>query len=170
MTENRISDVPPEDENGSSVVPPGHAFARSVQEQLSFYEQTASSFRHRMLSTKDRLSNEINLSFNVIAQNDSRISQVDSATMKKIAFVSFVFLPATFVSAIFSTTFFNFGPDAKNWSVSDKFWVYWVVTIPITIIVPLLWRYLGVPEPKDEDGASCDVSDAKTPEPQKMDV
>ncbi|KAJ2977109.1 hypothetical protein NQ176_g4560 [Zarea fungicola] len=124
-----------------------------------------------MLSTKDRLSNEINLSFNMIAQNDAKISQVDSATMKKIAFVSFAFLPATFVSAIFSTTFFNFGSDAKTWGMSEKFWVYWVVTIPITIIVPLIWKYWGVGELKHDDQTSgSSSSDSETLDMQKTGV
>ncbi|KAJ4147161.1 hypothetical protein LMH87_001706 [Akanthomyces muscarius] len=141
----------------------GHApplpFTKSVREQLSFYEQTASSFRHRMLSTKDRLTNEINLSFNWIAQNDARITREissksleDSRTMKKIAFLSFFFLPATFVSAIFSTSFFNFSPEAGRWTVSPMFWVYWVVTIPVTILMPVLWKYWHPSEEKQEDG------------------
>lgn len=137
----------------------GHAFIKSVEERLAFYEQTISSFRHRMLSTKDRLSNEINLSFNRIAQLDavqtlqiSGKSLEDSRTMKKIAFLSFFFLPATFVSAIFSTSFFNFSPEARRWTVSHMFWVYWVVTIPVTILMPVLWNYWQPAEEKQEGG------------------
>jgi hypothetical protein len=54
--------------------------------------------------------------------------------MRTIASVTLAFLSATFVSAIFSMSFFNYSPDSGSWTISDKFWVYWVVAIPITII------------------------------------
>lgn len=144
----------------------GHApplpFTKSVREQLSFYEQTASSFRHRMLSTKDRLTNEINLSFNQIAQKDSKATLAGGQTIKRLTIMSVVFLPATFVSAIFSTSFFNFSPEAKRWAVSPMFWVYWAVAIPVTIFIPVAWRLWDLWEhrssPRDDRGEGSEVS------------
>ncbi|OAR02620.1 hypothetical protein LLEC1_07154 [Akanthomyces lecanii] len=148
---------------------PGHAFIRSVEDRLSFYEQTVSSFRHRMLSTKDRLTNEINLSFNLIAQTDSKVTLAGGQTMKRLTIMSVVFLPATFVSAIFSTSFFNFSPEAKRWTVSPMFWVYWAVAIPVTIVIPVAWRLWDLWEhpalpresPRDEGGAANATSQCK---------
>ena len=40
--------------------------------------------------------------------------------------------------ALFSTTFFTFGDDG-SWRVSGKLWIYWVVTVPATIIIVVLW-------------------------------
>lgn len=143
----------------------GHAplpFTRSVREQLSFYEQTASSFRHRMLSTKDRLTNEINLSFNQIAQKDSKATLAGGQTIKRLTIMSVVFLPATFVSAIFSTSFFNFSPEAKRWAVSPMFWVYWAVAIPVTIFIPVAWKLWDLwehrPSPRDDRDEGSEVS------------
>jgi Mg2+ and Co2+ transporter CorA len=135
-----IDNISPKTEEGR--------MAKAIHDRFLFYEQITSSFQHRASSTKDRLANEIQLSFNIISQQDSsislqigRIAQIDSASMKTIAFLTLTFLPATFVSAVFSMSFFNFSPESNIWAVSDKFWVYWVVAIPATVLTPLLWRY-----------------------------
>jgi hypothetical protein len=40
--------------------------------------------------------------------------------------------------ALFSTTFFTFGDD--DWRASKQLWVYWVITIPSTILIMIIWR------------------------------
>lgn len=117
-----------------------------VRQGLSFAHNMLRSLRHRSLSNQDRLVNEIQLAFNKVAQYDSGISieigraaQTDSAAMKTIAFLTLIFLPATFISSVFSMSFFNFSPDTGKWTRSNRFWVYWVVTIPITVLVGFLW-------------------------------
>lgn len=47
---------------------------------------------------------------------------------------------------IFGTNFFNYTPGAQNsqtdlppWNMSDKFWVYWAVTIPVTLATVMAW-------------------------------
>lgn len=61
--------------------------------------------------------------------------------MKTVAFLTLTFLPATFISAIFSTSFFSFDAEQGVWAVSDKIWIYWVVSIPVTSITILLWFF-----------------------------
>jgi phosphate/sulfate permease len=45
--------------------------------------------------------------------------------------------------AIFSMSFFNFTPKSNNepgrWTMSEKFWVYWVVAVPLTAIAVGCW-------------------------------
>ena len=105
----------------------------------------------------------------MVAQYDSKISvqigqaaQVDSSAMKTIAFLTLAFLPATFISvsqrkyriggvtdslrkAIFSTTFFNLTPGTNGepdiWRVSGKFWMYWIVTIPLSGVTIACWFF-----------------------------
>ncbi|KAM0425666.1 hypothetical protein ACHAPT_009198 [Fusarium lateritium] len=119
---------------------------RQVRERLLWYEHTLQSLQSRALSNKERLINEIQLAFNLVAQYDSRISvqigqatQSDSAAMKTIAFATLTFLPATFISAVFSMSFFKVDDDTGEWGVSDKFWIYWVIAIPVTIITAVVW-------------------------------
>jgi flagellar biosynthesis/type III secretory pathway M-ring protein FliF/YscJ len=41
--------------------------------------------------------------------------------------------------AIFSTTFFYFHAENSNAIISPWFWVYWIITVPVTLIVLGLW-------------------------------
>jgi hypothetical protein len=59
--------------------------------------------------------------------------------MITIAAVTMVFLPGTFVSAILSTTFFDY--DDAGLRVSDKWWILPTATIPLTIVVFAVWTY-----------------------------
>jgi Mg2+ and Co2+ transporter CorA len=122
--------------------------SKHIHQRLLFHKHMLDSLRHRSSSNKERLMNEIQLAFNTIAQYDSGISvdigraaQIDSAAMKTISFLTLTFLPATFVSTIFSMSFFNYSPDSGSWTVSDKFWIYWAVAIPLTIVASVVWYY-----------------------------
>ena len=80
------------------------------------------------------------------AQRDSRTTVLltratvsDSRAMKQIAIMTTIFLPATFVSSLFSTVFFDI-PDpgsaqGDRLAASSRFWVYWAVTVPLSIVV-----------------------------------
>lgn len=57
--------------------------------------------------------------------------------MITIAAVTMFFLPGTFVSAILSTTFFDYGKDGL--SVSKQWWILPVVTLPLMIVVFGVW-------------------------------
>jgi hypothetical protein len=71
-----------------------------------------------------------------------------------------LFLPGTYISvrslrgmmsythadgsqALFSMSFFHFAPgvegEAEQWTVSSRFWLYWVVTIPATALTVGMW-------------------------------
>jgi Mg2+ and Co2+ transporter CorA len=113
---------------------------------MVWYDHILQSLRCRASANKERLLNEIQLAFNSVAQYDSRISveigqatQSDSAAMKTVAFATLTFLPATFISALFSMSFFKVDDDTGVWSVSDKFWIYWVIAIPVTLLTGVLW-------------------------------
>ncbi|KAI0445830.1 hypothetical protein F4803DRAFT_109633 [Xylaria telfairii] len=133
---------------------------QEIHSQLQFYESFISSLRCRSASNEKRMLNEIQLAFNTVAQHDANTSvkiglatQSDSVTMKSIAFVTLTFLPPTFVSAIFSMSFFNYSADS-GWSMSEKFWLYWVFAVPITLLTVVAWYFLwqssGPPLSKDE--------------------
>lgn len=41
-------------------------------------------------------------------------------------------------------SFFTFNVDDKTnkrWEVSENFWIYWVITLPLTALTLLCWRY-----------------------------
>jgi Mg2+ and Co2+ transporter CorA len=123
------------------------ATSEDIRFRLRSWQSFITSLRYRSNSNEKRLQNEIQLSFNTVAQHDAgitleigRATQMDSATMKTIAFVTLTFLPPTFICAIFSMSFFDFGGDS-GWTMSNKFWVYWVFAIPTTVLTTLVWTY-----------------------------
>jgi len=72
----------------------------------------------------------------------NRINKQDTDSMKTIAVVTLVFLPATFVSAIFSTGIFNFhaseSPDNPR-TISKYGWVYLLVCLLSTSLTLISW-------------------------------
>ncbi|KAL1616179.1 hypothetical protein SLS56_011503 [Neofusicoccum ribis] len=88
----------------------------------------------RLKSLEKRIANITSLAFNIVTQEDSR-------SMHTIALITLVFLPSTLIATVFSSSFFDFSVDNKSSSVhlSSLFWVFWVISIPITAVVVYLW-------------------------------
>ncbi|KAL1844977.1 hypothetical protein VTK73DRAFT_1394 [Phialemonium thermophilum] len=85
-------------------------------------------------------------------------SKRDSSSMKTLSLLGAIFLPATYLASLFSMTFFNFGNnDNNNGSngnngnnggggdnppiVSPLIWIYFAITIPITLVIVIVWRW-----------------------------
>lgn len=114
--------------------------------RLLFYQDMIRNLRSRASSNRARLQNEIQLVFNLVSQQEARTSveigraaRSDSAAMRTIAFITLTFLPPTFISAVFSMSFFNYDQATGIWAVSDDFWLFWAVSVPVTIFTALLW-------------------------------
>lgn len=62
--------------------------------------------------------------------------------MHTIALITLVFLPSTLVAAVFGSSFFDFDMDDEKNSIthiSPLFWMFWVISVPVTVVVVLLW-------------------------------
>ena len=70
-------------------------------------------------------------------------SKRDSASMKTLSLLGTVFLPATFLASLFGMNFFDVQSDSGSteFLVSRLLWVYFAVTLPVTLGVVLFWRY-----------------------------
>lgn len=130
---------------------PGRESARpgkAIHARLQLMENILHSLRSRSHSNHQRLLNEIQLAFHTVSQYDSKVSveitQSDSTAMRTVAFVTLSALPATFVSSIFSMSFFNFTSDGKSEFISDKFWIFWAITIPLTITASVCCSYFRI--------------------------
>ncbi|KGO48624.1 Mg2+ transporter protein, CorA-like/Zinc transport protein ZntB [Penicillium expansum] len=66
----------------------------------------------------------------------------DSASMKVLAVVTVLFLPATFTATFFSMTFFSFlgqgGPEVSPW-----IWIYVAATGLLTAIIQVIWAIMS---------------------------
>ncbi|KAJ5409895.1 uncharacterized protein N7487_004254 [Penicillium crustosum] len=74
--------------------------SEDIHLRLRSWQSFIANLRSRSISNEKRLQNEIQLAFNTVAQHDAsvtleigRATQLDSATMKTIAFVTLTFLP-----------------------------------------------------------------------------
>jgi hypothetical protein len=117
-----------------------------IHNRIESLRSYIANLRHRSTSNEKRIQNEIQLAFNTLAQANAgasveigRAAQIDSSAMKTISFVTLAFLPPTFISSIFSMSFFQCGGD-NGWGMSNKFWLYWVFAIPTTIATVVIWQ------------------------------
>lgn len=94
--------------------------------------QLLSNLMHRSASNEARLRNEINLAFNVVNQQDTKAVRI-------ISIVTLTFLPATFVSTLFSMSFFNYDQERERWKMSGWIWVYFVIAVPLTALTIAAW-------------------------------
>lgn len=89
---------------------------------------------------------------NTITQSDAEYTAAiaadakrDSIAMKTIAVLGIVFLPGTFVATLFSINMFDWGDanggETKSLTVSRSIWIYWAITVPLTVLTFLVWMF-----------------------------
>jgi hypothetical protein len=59
--------------------------------------------------------------------------------MKTLALVTMVFLPPTAVATIFQMLFFNWEREGSASIVNDRFWIYCITAVPLTIATLTVW-------------------------------
>lgn len=75
--------------------------------------------------------------------------------MKAIAFLTICFLPGAFVAAFLAMPLFNWDADVQASVMKNRFWVYWAVAFPATLLVLGSYRVWWVTqewEQRKEDG------------------
>ncbi|KAH7093196.1 hypothetical protein FB567DRAFT_587640 [Paraphoma chrysanthemicola] len=119
----------------------------SMLSKIRYLNSTAESVKRLNNNLREHGLADMNILYSIISQVDNRLSAKmaaassrDSAAMKTLAFLTTLFLPGTFIATIFSTSMFDWQREPDKRVVSDLFWVYWVFTVPLTIIVALGWR------------------------------
>lgn len=87
--------------------------------------------------------------YNLIAQRDAKVGQQlagdssqiareskrDSSAMKALALLTMVFLPGTFCASLFAMPFFDFSEPSGALILKDHFWLYWAVSVPLTVAI-----------------------------------
>lgn len=114
-----------------------------VADTIEYRKRSFHSTLLRSQSLEKRMTNVIQLSFNLITQADSTILKFDSKAMRLSASMTFAFLPLTGVATLFSTPFFDInwdGPESPEregrvFRVSTTFWIFWCVAFPLTLFV-----------------------------------
>jgi branched-subunit amino acid ABC-type transport system permease component len=89
-----------------------------------------------------------------------------------LSIMAVIFLPISTVSSVFGTQFFNTttvvdptsGTATSSFTVSRKFWLLWIISIPVTIIVlggSFLWIYRSRRQMKIRASWITDLEKAK---------
>ncbi|KAL7950038.1 hypothetical protein V8C42DRAFT_309299 [Trichoderma barbatum] len=109
-------------------------FFLNIQSRLDSLHSLLTNLRHRAESNNARIQNEMGLAYNDAAR-------IDTSAMRAISLIGLLFLPAAFVAAIFSTSFFNFDAPTGIWKLSSHFWIYWAVAVPLTAVTIVSWFF-----------------------------
>ncbi|KAL2054975.1 hypothetical protein ABVK25_004797 [Lepraria finkii] len=130
----------------------------SATETIIFFKSRNCIWKRWVENYNERTRLMMNLFFSIASQVDHRTNlqiaeltsklsmeaKRDSSSMITIAAVTMVFLPGTFISAIFSMVFFNTATDNNGKAtliVSPQWWYFPTITIPLTIIVFIVWQW-----------------------------
>ncbi|KAI5863121.1 hypothetical protein GGS23DRAFT_54218 [Durotheca rogersii] len=148
--------------------------------RLDFYRAKLQGMEHYCHTTLERLHIQRQALYNIMTQKESKLnlemaaqqrrlahaSKRDGTAMKTLSLLGAVFLPGTFISSVFSMTFFDFnvGPNygdpsdssGEGAQVSNLLWVYFAVTVPLTLVILLCWYVIDMRREKryakeDED-------------------
>lgn len=77
---------------------------------------------------------------NKLSLEIARESKRDASAMKAIAVLTMFFLPGTLVASLFAMPLFNWEAPTLREVLNQRFWIYWAVAIPATILVLMTWR------------------------------
>ncbi|KAL2040003.1 hypothetical protein N7G274_007406 [Stereocaulon virgatum] len=108
------------------------------------YNERTRLMMNLFFSIASQVDNRTNLQIAELTSKISWEAKRDSSSMITIAAVTMVFLPGTFISAIFSMVFFNTATDDNGkpkLTVSPQWWYFPTITIPLTIIVFAVWQW-----------------------------
>ncbi|KAK7931088.1 hypothetical protein PG985_001800 [Apiospora marii] len=101
--------------------------ARVIKSELGYL---SFSSQQRLVRAKAQSDIVLPMAISQSAQEMARDNRRDTVVMKGIGYLTLLFLPGTFFSTLFSMPSLG-GPGL----VSEQFWVFWICTIPTTIIV-----------------------------------
>jgi CorA-like Mg2+ transporter protein len=114
--------------------PPGPPISQNCEELQSIISSAELYVKH-MEMVQAVIESQANMLYN-------RITKQDSESMKTIAVVALLFLPATFVSAVFASGIFNFQagePEDNARTISRYGWIYLLVCVVVTVCTLIFW-------------------------------
>jgi hypothetical protein len=117
--------------------PAAQGRCEEIEEILGIMSEYIEVRLHKADSLRERLDNQV-------SGMSTIISQRDTSAMKTVAMVTMAFLPGTFVASFFAMPMLNWDATAYSEIVSPRFWIYWMVTVPLTMAVFAVWWVLQI--------------------------
>lgn len=118
-----------------------------LKQGLKYRRSVFRSIELRLASLEKRIDSTINLSFNTVTQQDSKLVKRDSKTMTAIAAITLVFLPTTAVASVMGSQLFLANNVDGSWSVSPSplfpIFCYLAITFTVAgITVAVVWQWV----------------------------
>ncbi|KAJ4418230.1 hypothetical protein N0V82_005704 [Gnomoniopsis sp. IMI 355080] len=122
---------------------------RTMKDTIKTFNSSAAGFESGIDSMISNLEVQLNILSFVAAQMDNNRSSemsaqagLDSIAMKTLALVTALFLPATFIATLFSVDMFDWQASTDSAVVNQKFWIFWAVSVPLSILILGAWWYI----------------------------
>ena len=149
-TLSNIPATPDDDDDNTTTTTTTTTTSRSqihaqLRECLAYRRTLFKSSKLRLGSLQRRIDNAINLSFNLVTQQDSMLMIQDSTSMKIIAVITMIFLPTTGVATVLGSQLFTSEPPPHGatevpgpgspWviMVNPLFLTMWWIAVPLTL-------------------------------------
>lgn len=127
--------------------------SQALDQRLSNLQVEHNALLLEIVFNQKIANNQLQIVYNLVAQHNNKqslgmaaistqiaaITKEDSFAMRTIAVMTITFLPATAISSMFSMGMFNWQADGGDVVVSSRFWIYWAVSVPLTLSVLGLW-------------------------------
>ncbi|KAF1815705.1 hypothetical protein P152DRAFT_455421 [Eremomyces bilateralis CBS 781.70] len=120
---------------------------RKTLDEAEYVRRRAATVVSQIQAVNDRVQSQTTFLLNSSLHNQTDYTAAialetkkDSSAMKAIAALTIVFLPGTFVATVFSMNIFDWsGGEGAEPRMSKYIYVYWIVTIPLTLLVMFAW-------------------------------
>ncbi|KAF2621211.1 hypothetical protein BU25DRAFT_483274 [Macroventuria anomochaeta] len=128
---------------------------RAIEKRILPVEPLLTSFDelvHDLQRAGDHLSKKVldslNLGFQQLAKGQSqntfqmaRSAREDSVAIRAITLVTSFYLPFSFVATMFGMNLVDFDSESRNLLVSKQLWLYFVISVPLTVMTLACWRW-----------------------------
>ncbi|KAK4215146.1 hypothetical protein QBC37DRAFT_419732 [Rhypophila decipiens] len=126
---------------------------KTISRRLGFMIVRLEGLESYTQVTLERLNIQREVMNSIISQRESRLSLAiaaqqrriahttgrDSTSMKTLTILGVMFLPGAFLSSVFGMSFFDFSDDIYH-SVSPRLYIFFVIVVPLTFIIIVVWR------------------------------
>lgn len=118
------------------------------RKEVASYRTQSSYLQRRSQSTAQSVLDFLDFSFQKLAQDQNKNTFVmaasareDSIAIRAITLVTSFYLPFSFVATMFGMNLVAFNDDTRNLVVSHQFWLYFMVSVPLTAVTLACWRF-----------------------------
>jgi Mg2+ and Co2+ transporter CorA len=181
---SHIHTEPPSSKAYDEMYPRLHSMSQNLRERLNHLQTEQRALLLEISCNQKIAQSQLQIVYNLIAQRDNKenlamaelqtelariqttianTTKDDSYAMRTIAVMSIAFLPGTFVSSFFSMDMFNWQAPKGASVLSFRFWIYWAVTAPLTLVVVLIWFFWLRAHKKREVNGRKDSTPTNTP-------